>query len=229
MTHSTCNDETLNANGTGGKGIVWPEKSTSYLLNYLIGIPIILVIIWQLYKGYAQPHILIASIFFLIICFTDMFFARIPNICNLGLLLTGFGYNVYLSGVQGLAWALLGTLVGLLLFLLPYVAGGMGGGDVKALAALGALSGPTGIFQIFLYTALIGGILAILYYCFTSNPCKRLFAGVNNLRTFIYTKDIQCFKPASAPEKQKFPYASAITLGFFAFTQWGPIVTLLQQ
>ena len=46
-----------------------------------------------------------------------------------------------LEGAAGLWTALLGLLAGFVLLLIPYLLGGMGAGDVKALAALGALLG----------------------------------------------------------------------------------------
>ena len=40
--------------------------------------------------------------------------------------------------------------------------GGMGAGDVKLMAAVGSILGPTDVFTAFLYSALIGGLYALV-------------------------------------------------------------------
>lgn len=185
-----------------------------------------LIAVWFIYSSYGQPVTFIASTFLLSICLTDTLYTKIPNLLNLALLLAGLGYNAYQSGLYGLGWALLGMLTGFALFLLPYTLG-MGAGDVKALAALGALLGPAVIFEVFLYIALIGGLLAIAYYCFTTNIWQKSLAGIDALKMFIYTRDIQSLRPAADRNRTVFPYATAIALGFFAYVHWGPIVSLL--
>lgn len=197
--------------------------------SYLAGCSGIVLSICFLANGKSQPLILIASTFLLFVCFYDMLFGRIPNLINLLLLLAGISYNIVLTGASGLFWSLIGALIGLILLIIPYAFGGTGAGDVKVLTALGALLGPMGIFQTFLYTAIFGGILAILHYCFTLDIRRKSVAGLNALKTFIYTRDYSVFNDGSRSMSQKFPYASVIALGFFAFIQWGPIVTLIHR
>ena len=52
-------------------------------------------------------------------------------------------------------------MVGGLLFLLPFLLGGAGGGDLKLLAALGAWLGTRGIINLFLYSAIIGALISL--------------------------------------------------------------------
>lgn len=172
--------------------------------------------------------VLLASLFLLVIVITDTLYRKIHNLSSILLILCGLAWQMHSHGAFGLWLALLGLVTGLTLLLPFYLLGGMGAGDVKALAALGALTGLTGILQIFLYTALIGGVLSILHYCFTTNLWQKSLAGINTLQTFLYTRDIHCLKPNPDRERQSLPYAAAIALGFFAFVQWGPIVTLPQ-
>ncbi len=86
---------------------------------------------------------------------------RIPNV----LTVTGFVIALALRGlvgwdplVAGLAGAGLGFVVSVPLFLL----GGMGGGDVKLLTAVGAFLGPQQLFVALLATALVGGLMAVV-------------------------------------------------------------------
>jgi len=170
--------------------------------------------------------ILLASFFLVIIVITDSLYRKIPNLVSLIFIVCGFTWNIYLHGVPGLLTATTGLVAGLALLLPVYLLGGMGAGDVKAFATLGTLTGLSSIFQIFFYTAFIGGAISILHYCLTSNLRQKSLAGLAALRTFIYTRDIHSLKPTPERDSQRFPYAAAIALGFFAFVQWGPIVTL---
>ena len=66
---------------------------------------------------------------------------RIPNPLTLGALLLGPAMNFVLGGRAAFISSLLGAGVGFALFLLPHLAGGLGAGDVKLAAAVGALMG----------------------------------------------------------------------------------------
>lgn len=86
---------------------------------------------------------------------------KIPNV----LTVTGFALALGLRGlagwdpfVSGLAGAFLGFAVSAPLFF----AGGMGGGDVKLLTAVGAFLGPQQAFVALLATALVGGLMALV-------------------------------------------------------------------
>lgn len=73
---------------------------------------------------------------------TDQKQQRIPNDLVIVILLLGFAMQIVLNGMEGFIDAALGVLVGLAIFLVPYVGGGMAAGDVKLLAAVGAFLGP---------------------------------------------------------------------------------------
>lgn len=55
----------------------------------------------------------------------------------------------------------MGWALGLLLFFLPFALRGLGGGDVKLMAALGAWLGPIDVFWAAMYTGVAGGVLAL--------------------------------------------------------------------
>ena len=72
----------------------------------------------------------------------------------------GLTYHAWRHGLQGLAVAAAGAAIGFVIFLLVYLMKGMGGGDLKLMAAFGALLGPRGILIAALLIAIIGGIAA---------------------------------------------------------------------
>ena len=86
---------------------------------------------------------------------------RIPNWLTGAIAGAGFGLAFGGGGVSPLQ-ALLGVLLGLALMLPGHVIGATGAGDVKLMAAVGAFLGPGLVFRAFLYSALAGGVLALV-------------------------------------------------------------------
>jgi len=67
--------------------------------------------------------------------------ATLPNWIPAAALAGGFGWQIGQHGWRGAVTALAGTVVGFAVFLIFYLLGGMGGGDVKLMAGFGALAG----------------------------------------------------------------------------------------
>jgi prepilin peptidase CpaA len=102
--------------------------------------------------------------FLVTICaFTDLRTQKIPNVITLPGAMLAICLHAYHAGIQGFYLSLGGWVLGFALLILPYSLNAMGAGDVKLLAAIGAVVGPQGVFVIFLYAALIGGAYALLH------------------------------------------------------------------
>ena len=95
-------------------------------------------------------------------CVTDLNTRRIPNGLTFGAALLGFLYQFLSGGLDGFGHAALGWLVGALIFSVPFALRGLGGGDVKLLAALGAWLGWKMILPIVLGASVIGAIIGII-------------------------------------------------------------------
>jgi prepilin peptidase CpaA len=87
---------------------------------------------------------------------------RIPNWLTGGALLVGVGLNLWLRGASGLPFALLGALLGGAILLPFYALRVMGAGDVKLLAALGAVVGPQALIMVVLYAVVVGGVISVV-------------------------------------------------------------------
>ena len=94
-------------------------------------------------------------------CVTDLRTRRIPNVLTFGAALAGLLYQFATAGIDGLGQAALGWLLGAVVFVVPFALGGLGGGDVKLLAALGAWLGPGDAIWLALYTGVAGGVMAL--------------------------------------------------------------------
>jgi prepilin peptidase CpaA len=194
------------------------------LTRYALGLTAWALALYFLLTHSREPVVFFASLFFLVICATDTLRSKIPNLATLSLLLIGVGYHLRANGIQGGGLALAGIFTGLALLIVPYLLGGMGAGDLKALAALGALLGPIDIFQVFLFTGIIGGAMALLHLAMSGNPLERLISWRETIRRLLY-RDLPPRTEASRnPTRIKYSYGPAIAFGFFAFVSWGGLL-----
>ncbi len=105
---------------------------------------------------------------------TDLWNRKIYNIIIFpGLILT-IVLHIIFGGWQELSSSLLGLSVGLGVLLIPYLMGGMGAGDVKLLALIGAMKGSSVVLITALYMALLGGAIAILILLFRKGAFHRI-------------------------------------------------------
>jgi len=84
----------------------------------------------------------------LISLYTDIVERKIYNWTTIPAAVLGVILNFLADGAPGLKTSLMGLLTGLAVFLLPFLLGGMGAGDVKLMGAIGALKGPFFVFQV---------------------------------------------------------------------------------
>ena len=78
--------------------------------------------------------------------------------------MAGVGVGLAASGASGIsltALRSLGFVVGLVLMLPGHALGATGAGDVKLMAAVGAIVGPVLVVSALLFTAIAGGVLAV--------------------------------------------------------------------
>lgn len=94
--------------------------------------------------------------------FSDIRTRRIPNRVVLAGLLLGLAGNAMLYRWAGLASAGLGMGLALLVYFPLYMLRGMGAGDVKLMAAVGAIAGPANWVAVLVLTGLLGGVCALV-------------------------------------------------------------------
>lgn len=118
----------------------------------------------------------------------DLLRRTISNWWPVAALASGLVLHTWHAGWRGLATALLGATAGFAVFLVFYLLGGMGGGDVKLMAGFGGLVGISNLLIFAFWTALAGGVLA---------------AGALGLNLLL----------GSTKRRRSIPYAPAITAG----------------
>lgn len=146
--------------------------------------------------------------------FTDLRSRRIPNWLVLPFLLAGFAVSAWHGGWHGVAQSSAGFGLGVLIFGFLFWMGGMGMGDVKLLAAIGAWIGPSQLIVALVVTGLAGGVMAVgwaLYRGFLGS----LLSGSAEVIAGIKERGLRPHQQLvlSNPLAHKMPYAPAIAVG----------------
>ena len=104
----------------------------------------------------------VAIVVALVAVIWDLRTRRIPNVLTFSAAIAAIAVHGYLGGWTAAGTSLLGWLVGVAFFLPLFALGGMGAGDVKLLAALGAWVGPAATVWVALFSAIAGGVLGVV-------------------------------------------------------------------
>ena len=140
----------------------------------------------------------------------------IPNVITFTAILAGLLVHGWRNGWNGLSFSLLGLAVGGGLLLIFYLLGGMGAGDVKLLAGVGALIGAEKVFAVFVLTAIAGGLMAI-GQMMRHSTLKNIFRRRKNfLHEFFYKEHFSFDDKIADPLKNTLPYGVAIAIGALA-------------
>jgi prepilin peptidase CpaA len=141
--------------------------------------------------------------------FTDVRSRRIPNWLVLPFLVLGIGVSTWRYGWHGLGQSAGGAALGLVIFGFLFWMGGMGAGDVKLLAAIGAWIGPGQLMIALVFTGLAGGAMALAWAA-SGGFLKELFQHASDL-AFVAKERGEAV--LTNPLRRKMPYAPAIAVG----------------
>jgi prepilin peptidase CpaA len=146
----------------------------------------------------------------------DLRARRIPNAVTATAAALGVAWHASPFGV-GVAPALLGLALGAALLIAPFALGGMGGGDVKLLAALGAWLGPVPLAGVFAWGGVAGALFALVLVAARRAPppsARRVAADALLLAATRSPLPL-------AAGAGSFPYSVAIAAGFAAWLVTG--------
>lgn len=162
----------------------------------------------------ASPQNAAVVVIGVLACITDFRSRRIPNVLTFGASAAAIVFFGFTNGWAGSLWSLAGWAVGCGLFLPWFLLGGMGAGDVKLLAALGAWVGPATAVWVALYAGIAGGVLAVVVSLYGGGLTKVL-SNVWGLLMFWRVMGVQPHPELTLRTGQgpRLPYAFPITAG----------------
>lgn len=150
---------------------------------------------------------------------TDLACHRIPNWLTLGGAAAGLGFQLGWHGWPGLLDGGGGAVLGFFLLLWPYLRGGMGAGDVKALAALGAWLGLEHTLYLFVCMGLAGGVIIIAVLVWQGRLRATLRPAATQLVNWALCRSRPSWPTRAAAGGLKIPYGAALALGMVFL--WG--------
>jgi len=132
----------------------------------------------------------------------DLYNREIADWIPISALVAGLGWHLGLYGWMGSLYALGGSVAGLAAFLVFYLLGGMGGGDIKLMAGYGSLLGTWGLVSAALWTAGTGGLIAATVLGWRA--LRRRMGSTGSGGTDAQKESV---------DAQSIPYAPAIAVG----------------
>jgi prepilin peptidase CpaA len=144
---------------------------------------------------------------------------KVPNWITFPMIIAGWIYSAAFSpyaGWEGLMFSLAGTVIGLALLLPLYAIGGMGAGDVKLLAGVGAWVWGTTTVYAFAVSAVIGGIIAVLMVVWRRKWFKhqaQFWMICNEILTVKDPEKLAAIAAERKPTMMLLPYGIPIAIG----------------
>jgi prepilin peptidase CpaA len=153
----------------------------------------------------------------------DGFELKVPNWVTFPFILTGWLYSTVAFGWEGLGWSLLGTAVGLALLMPAYAIGGMGAGDVKLLAGVGAWIYGVHTLYAFSVSALVGAVLAIgmvLIRRGWKRHSAQFWVILNEILVIKNPEQLAAIAAERKPTMLLLPYGIPIAMGTIGYFIW---------
>jgi prepilin peptidase CpaA len=159
------------------------------------------------YPATAAASALLGSVY-------DVKSRRIPNFVTFPSILAGFALHLALGGWKQLLSSMAACFVCGGVFLIFYVAGGMGAGDVKLMAAVGSLAGMPHVAYLLVLTALSGGVMAVCL-ALSRGRLQQTILNVGALATHHSQEGLQPHPDLNVTNVStlRLPYALAIASG----------------
>lgn len=150
---------------------------------------------------------------------------KVPNWLTFPFIITGWIY----SGIwgEGIGLSLMGTAIGLALLLPAYAIGGMGAGDVKLLAGVGAWMHGPHTFYAFAVSVIVGAVMAVMMVAYRGAWKKHTAQFRLILQEILTIRDPNKLAEIAAERKPTMfllPYGIPIAIGSIAYFAWAGLL-----
>ncbi|CAM3268081.1 A24 family peptidase [Paenibacillus lupini] len=151
--------------------------------------------------------------------YTDLKSMTIPNLLTVSFLAGGCFFALLSDGWHGLLLSIGGAAAGFIPLLVLHLAKGIGAGDVKLFAAIGAWIGTMAVLQLMMYAILYAGLVGLLLLVFNRPFARRMTAGLSILTSLPLGSRLGVTSWFTwAKSGRTFPFMLAVAPG--AITMW---------
>jgi len=177
----------------------------------------------------ANWHVWVVTIILVVAAVIDGIKLKVPNWITFPMIVAGWIYSGWaaeslgMTWYQGVGWSFFGTFVGLALLLPAYAIGGMGAGDVKLLAGVGAWMHATVTVYAFVVSAVVGAILAVamvLYRRAWAKHSGQFWMILNEIMTIRNPEQLTEIAAARKSSMLLLPYGIPIAIGTIVYFAW---------
>jgi prepilin peptidase CpaA len=165
-------------------------------------------------------HVKLVCILLIVAAYIDGKQLRVPNWLTYPMVLSGLVYGAWTAGWAGLGDALLGMVVGLACLLPLYAVGGMGAGDVKLMAGVGAWLGMSITFYAFCVSVVVGAVMAVamvLYRRSAGHHYANLLLILSEWMLIRNPKELSRLAAERKPTMLLLPYGIPICIGSIGY------------
>lgn len=174
--------------------------------------------------GQTAVPVIVVLVAALVAAATDIWKFKVYNALTLPLLVSGLLYHAFRAE---LADSLLGVLFGFAALIVLYIIGGMGAGDVKLMAAVGAWLGMPLIFYVFIASSLAAGVYSIGLVVWTGQVGETavnlqiLWLRLASVGRYLGSDDkVESEVRRSDRRKRIIPFAAMVAIGLVATLIW---------
>ena len=162
--------------------------------------------------------IIFLSTILIVSAIIDIRVQKIPNLLTFPTMIIGIIYHCVINKWEGLVFSIEGLALGTVLFIIPYMMGGMGAGDAKLVGAVGAIIGPKGVAIASLFIAIAGGVYALIVFLLNMEYSKKFISrNTLMLKTFAFTRQLMPIPPDETEKKPRLCYGIAIAIGTLSY------------
>ncbi len=146
----------------------------------------------------------------------DGMILKVPNWLTFPFIICGWIHCTFQGGAAGLGWSLLATFAGMMMLLPLRNVGGMGAGDVKLLAGIGAWCGLMVTLKAFAATTIVGGIMAAFMIWKSGDWIKHYAQALtilNEWKTIRKPEKLAAIARERKPTMYLLPYGIPMAIG----------------
>ena len=171
--------------------------------------------------------VLVASVGALIAAVTDVRTLKVYNLLTVPLMVSGVAYHAVVNGGDGVIQSLCGILFGVGILLVPFLMGGMGAGDVKLLAAVGAWLGMPLTLYVFIASGIASGVCAVLMIAFQKSfteaalKLQVMWFRMNSFVKHLGSDEwMESVVPHENRRRRVIPYGAMVAFGILVTLIW---------